>query len=402
MLYLSIILVLFFLIFHYDYQRHNRGRKVWFIALGIVFALIAGLRYRLGIDTIVYDQMYREFPSLGNYLEFDFESIRYGRGFLLFVACCKSISSSFVFFQLIHAAFVNATVFYFLYKYSVNIFFAVLLYFLISYFPYNYEVLRESCAVCMLLIGWKYFLESKWLKYYIIFIIAYLFHPSGIIIGILPLFYLPIFRPFFKMGILQLIFSIVMFMGAISLNFFELIRLVDVKTLQDYASLYEASDYANSLNLNFFGILDYLIRYIIYPIGALWLIKVFNPNANNQTENSKYEKFQYMLFWYVYIAILAFVLRIFYRFNNYFAPFVIIIISNAAFSVLKFPKKSYKLSFGIWLCLLFPYFVFTLSPYFRSDGFSKEMFLHRYYPYESVITMEKDKAREQLYKSNGR
>ena len=322
MLYISIVIIIVCLSFHYDYQRHLKGRRECYIGLCIIFILIAGLRYRLGIDTIAYEYMYSSFPSLNSFFEFDFDSLRYGRGFLFIVALCKSISCDYILFQIVHAIIINSISFYFFYKYSKNIFFSILLYFFICFFPYNFEVLRESCAVVILLFGWKYFLSNSWIKYYSLSIIAYLFHPSGIIMFILPIFYLPIFKPFFTIGKYQIGISIILFFILGSLNIFEFMKIFEVDTLQKYADLYEQSDYAESLKLNILGIIDVGIRYFIYPILAVIVVRSNSLKRNKQESDKNFlKKVEYMVCWYIYIAVLSLAIRIFYRFNNYFAPF---------------------------------------------------------------------------------
>lgn len=405
MLYISIIILLLALIYHYDYQGHKKGRKEIYITCAVIFILVAGLRYRLGTDTIAYENKYPFFPDLFEYFSFDFSQTRYGPGFILFAAIPKTISNEFVLLQLFHAAFVTSVVFYFFYTNTHHPFFAVLLYGLISYFPFTFEVLRESCAVCMLLIGWKFFLKSKWIKYYVCAIIAILFHPSGAVMLILPLGYIQPIRSIFKIGkyfwiSLGLVYIIVMFL---SIKFFDLIRLIEIADVDNYANSYENSKYATGSSMNIVGIVSWCTRVILYPLLAIIIIKRQHRIKTSDTINDeKLSKLEYMTCWFVYIAIMTLYIKLFYRFNNYFYPFAIVAISDAVFSKIKISNSTYRLRFTFWIAVLTPFFLTNFYGLFNNDSGSGIPYIRRYYPYSSVINPHKDKQRENLFSFHGR
>lgn len=405
MLYITIILLLLVLIYYYDYQQYTTSKHEWYIFVSLIFILTAGLRYRLGIDTPAYEFEYTYAPDLSEVGSYNYEQSRYGVGFILFSALAKSISGNFVMLQLLHATFVTSVVFTFFYNNSRHPFFAVLLYFLISYFPLTFEVMRESCAVCMLLIGWKYFKENKWIQYYICAAIGILFHSSAGIMLILPIFYLPTYRFLFRMGKSFWITVGIVFAAAyiLSEQFFSIIKLVQISNIVEYADKYENSKYAASTSLNIYGIITFIIRNLLYPVMAIAILKSKSAvNTRSMLGFDGINKLEYMFCWFVYIAVITLFIKIFYRFNNYFYPFAILAISDAVFTKFKRGRRIVKFSFGIWLILLSPFLALHIYGLFEEEGNSGIPVIRRYYPYESVMDPKMDKEREDLYHYYGR
>lgn len=400
MLYIAILVLLVFLIYHYDYQQHKYCRREWYFVCAVIFILVGGLRYRLGTDTVVYEQQYQYMPDLLSFFSHNFEQEKYGRGFMLIAALARSISNEFVTLQIINAIFINSIIFWFYYKYTNHPFVAILLYAVICYFPLTFEAIREGCAVGMLLIGWKYFLNNQWVKYYLCAIVAIFFHISGSVMLILPIFYLPVFRLFFKMGkgFIITVISVFVICLFLSVKFFDLIRLLQMADVDSYASEYENGSYSGSTSLSIIGMAAFFVKNLLYPIIAIAIIKN-NHKINGLTGNSNYiDKLEYMFCWSVYIAIMTLFLKLFYRFNNYFYMFAILAITDAVFTQVSISHKKIKLSFAVWMILIFPYLSISLSRMFSDDGGSGILFIRRYYPYESVIDPVKDQKRENLYR----
>ncbi|MDE6005949.1 MAG: EpsG family protein [Muribaculaceae bacterium] len=390
--------------FHYDYQGHNKGRFEWYVLCCIVFILISGLRYRLGVDSTRYDYQFINTPSLTELWSFNYDETRFAPGYLLFNSIARSLSDSFVMMQILHAIFINILIFRFFFKNTPHIFVSVLLYFLLLYFNYNFEILRESCAIVIFLYAWKYFKTNEWVKYYICCIFAILFHPSALFLLILPLFYLPIFRVFFKMGLTFWITAggVFVLSSIIAVKFFDVIQMANIASLEDYAISYENSDLAESKNLNMLGMITFFLRVLLYPIIAIALLKGskyigVRLNLGNATK----EKLEYLLCWFVYISIISLYIKLFYRFNNYLYPFWILILSDILFSKIRYIQSIKRFSFGIWMVCLLPYLSLSLYGYFSDDMGSGIKLIKRYYPYSSVLNPTKDEKREQLFRYLG-
>lgn len=405
MLYISIISLLVCLIYHFDYQKHTTYRLSWYIFCGIIFVIVAGLRYRLGIDSTRYDYKFSASPSLMELFSYNYGETRYAPCYIFLNAIARSCSDSFVMMQFLHAIFINSFIFYFFYKNTKHVFFSLFLYFILIYFNYNFEVLRESCAIAIFLFSWKYFKSNDWIKYYICCIIAILFHPSALFLLIFPIFYIPVFRKFFCMGWTFGITVIIVFIisGIVSVKFFDLIRLINIASVDNYAEMYENSSLAESKNLNLIGKATFFIKNLLYPFVAIILLKGSHRfGIRMEIKSDEKYKLEYFLCWFVYISIATVFIKLFYRFNNYLIPFWIIILADVVFSKIHFKRnKHIVLSFGLWWMVLLPYIAINLYGYFSEDTGSNIPLIKRYYPYSSVLNPEKDPKREELYRYLG-
>lgn len=402
--YLFLVLVLLGLIYHYDYRDHLTGRKVWYFGIMIYMILLAGLRYRLGNDTVAYSMSYNDYPDIFNYWDYDFTTEKFGRGYLLVNAIARTISDNFVAMQMILAIFVNTVIFRFFYKNTNKIFTAAFLYFLFSFFGLNMEVLREACAVSMFLIGWEFFWRHKWVKYYICIVIGILFHPSVMFTLILPLFTMKFFHKFFTVSWLSFGIAVGLFFVGFILTskFFDIIRLIGIATLDSYADSYEYSSFAEGKNFNFVGSAVFMLRNLLYPFAIGWLIakkKIINKKLEDETYA---RSLMVMFIMYIYISSLSISLVILYRFNSYLSLFFILTFSEALFHKLKFFRKVYCLSYSLWFVLIFPMLFLQVRGLFEPVGRANEPFIIRVYPYSNVINPELNDRREALYLFNAK
>ena len=60
MIYVFVVLGLFWFIYIYDYKGCRKDKLLWYNIMMIIFVVIAGFRYRLGIELRIVD---RWFPS---------------------------------------------------------------------------------------------------------------------------------------------------------------------------------------------------------------------------------------------------------------------------------------------------------------------------------------------------
>ena len=85
----------------------KNGRNYYIIEC-LVLVLLFGLRYRIGGDSIRYEEAFDTMPKLSN-IEFDFFTLaKYQPLWLLLNSLIKSISDSFVVLQIVQSLFVQA------------------------------------------------------------------------------------------------------------------------------------------------------------------------------------------------------------------------------------------------------------------------------------------------------
>ena len=72
MIYLFVFILLLIPVVKYDLMAKTGGERGWFCFNLVVLILLAGLRYRVGGDTLMYMSIYDDLPSLADLKYFDF------------------------------------------------------------------------------------------------------------------------------------------------------------------------------------------------------------------------------------------------------------------------------------------------------------------------------------------
>src|ERR1035437_3600069 len=218
--------------------------------------LLSTINYGKGKNKI------KDFPKLSDLHTFDFKEAQYDPLWYIFNALIKSIYDNFIFFQLIHAIIINTIIFWFIRKYSKFKYISILFYYIFYYLYFNMEILRESLAVCVFLLSVPYLLQKKWLIYFSISIVAFLFHSSALIA-----FFIPFMSRKLKFQYYILIFSLLTMF--IFIKPYELFSMFTFSGRVDNRILL----YTN-LNVTIYGILMQLI--LIIPVMVLQRIRKIN------------------------------------------------------------------------------------------------------------------------------
>ena len=187
MIYFVILALLVVLSWQYDILGKTEKKEFWYRLLLIIFILVAGLRYRLGGDTINYIKyFYYETPYLWKLSTEDFFAME--PLFLLLNSVVKSLGLKFYVVQLIQTLIVNSLVFAYVKKHSLYPFTCIFFYSIYMYFFYNFEELRASISVAICLFANDYLLDKKWLKGFMLYILGTMFHYSTVLLFVTPFF----------------------------------------------------------------------------------------------------------------------------------------------------------------------------------------------------------------------
>ena len=200
MIYFIIGIILILPIFIFDTKANFNFQKsnLYYYMEMIVLILFAGLRNGVGGDTFSY-MSYWNLDFYENISSLNYSILllldRFGPGWIILSSIVKSLTDEFFVFQIIHAIIINVGIFYFVNRCTSYKFTVIFLYFLTTYFFYNMEIMRQSLANIFILLSLFSFVEKQWKKYYVLIIIATLFHASAIIFILMPLFYNLLKRP---------------------------------------------------------------------------------------------------------------------------------------------------------------------------------------------------------------
>lgn len=400
MIYFIVLAVLIFLSYRYDYYKKSQGRLFSYLVMFAVLVLIAGLRYRIGTDSVRYERYYEEFPYIWELRKNYFLKVRFEPGFVILMSLCKSLTSDFTFFQFVCAIVTNSAVFYFIYKNTRHIFFGIFLYCFILYTQLNFEVLREAFAVSIFLFAWEPLKRNNLLLYYLLILLSIAFHIGSTICLLCPLFFLPGINYFFTFGKRTLFICIgVLGLGfAINYVFFDFIKLLSISaSISDRATAYSKDELGGS-TLNIFGALGTIIKWIAYPLISLYFI-----NLRRKKDHIKFSKafnrLEGLALMSIYIGLISIPIKILFRFNDYFFFFSIVVTSTFLYSSLIIKNKTYKLRFYYWLILLFP--LLFIQAKSQTAGINNSGSLKAYmsyYPYASRLNPEVDRHREAIFR----
>ena len=264
--YIIVLLVLLYGCIHYDVKGNLDTKNRWLYFEWLVLVLLAGLRYKVGGDSIAYyNEFYSQWPTLSEVGTYDNE--RYNILWIYFIAICKSIIDEFWFLQIVHAVIVNTVFFRFFKKHTTYIYTAILFYFILYFFRYNTEVLRASLAVCSFLIGFEFLSKKKWIYYFTCCLVAYGFHSEAIVT-----FFFPLILPLQKIRITG--FSVAMILAVTIVLLFSINLIPFVGSLLGSGKFGEAFAYYSNTNDNVSAI-GYIYSFITQLpfIYMLWQYK---------------------------------------------------------------------------------------------------------------------------------
>ncbi len=376
-----IILFIFFLLLSivYDYYgvKTNRAYAYWFSVSTLI--IVAGFRYHVGLDSIRLEEWYQSCPNIfdlsTDYIQAD---RRFQPLWIIFCSLLKTITPDFVLLQFVQSALVNILIFNFIKKKTAYIFSGLLIYFLLAYLVFNFEIMRESLAVAISLFAVLNLEKKKWTHFLILSLIAFQIHVSAIIILIFPLIYN------IKITKYHILFSLVIVL-VINIYYAKYIDFVFIILSSNSDSFSK-----NIVEYSYAGKVGHTLKYYlnIYFNGFLLPVYFLYLRKYQFKEEFKYSSFVLM---FAVFSLLGNQSVAFLRFSNYQLLFYVILVAEIYQYALK--KISYPILSGLFFSLLisfsFIYSLFKLLP-----NLPNIYAYSRYYPYNSIIFKEKDLDRE--------
>lgn len=399
MIYFVVIAMLIVLSYVYDYRRKEKMRMFWYLFMFVLMVCIGGLRYRLGVDSIMYEMHYEDAPKLWEMFGKKVLESRYGPMFLFFQAFPRSISDDFTLMQFWTTFWICAAVFWFFHKNSRNIFFCLLLFSFFCYFLFIMEQIRQSLAMAMFLLAWKPYRENKWIVYYLLMAVAVMFHLSAAVLLFIPLAKVPGIRQGFVFGRRTIIILAVVFVGGVlvSMYFFKYIQLLNMLTgVTERADAYKHSLFGTQM-LNPMGMVRRFITLMAYPLFALYLIKRRMAGYNKEQKKEATCLTAIVLI-YCYFCVMSFSMELILRVLNYFYLFAFVAMGDVVYEKFKLGRYLVKVRFAGWALLLLPLFFLQGQSYFiGSDSNNFKLYMN-YYPYYSRLDPKMDPMRESYFR----
>lgn len=380
MIYLFIILALVYLSFKYD--GHTKGltnkqnKEIYFIVF--LFIILAGFSKNIGGDVYVtYWPQFSKSPTLDQLTIkkiLDPESLQatnynYKPFYILTRALVRSFTTEFWVYHIFHAIIINSVIFIFLKKRTRYLCLSLLYYFIINYFEYNTEIIRESLAVIMGLLAFNQLEKKKYFLYLLFAFTAFMFHSSGLIVLFMPvgLFLNRIPKKYIFIFFIAL--AIIMPIIYEKTDFATLVSLMGEAEQRQSFRLVQTveADY----NFKF-----YIVHYFKFLILPGFLI-YFSPS---------YYKFHYvgLVMLYLLFRIMGVYGDMFYRFGNYFAPFFWMFMAKGSYGVASYFTNRYRILTILGIFLLF-FSLNSISLLAKDNSGLGYYIYQRYYPYKSIM-----------------
>lgn len=362
-------------------EENRINKKQWYRILCFILLFFTCFHYRLGCDAIEFqDELYPTFPTLDKLKLKELFNLGSEPFVVLLCSVSKTIWDDYLLFQIIHGLFVNIVLMSFFWKNARYPFVAVLIFFTFAYYNYNFEIQRQSIALCIFLLIEKYIHQKKYLKYYLGAMIAIGFHYSGVVFLLLP-FIKDI--KINKLSISLLCVSLVglYFVGRYLQSIPEIALLQFSPDISAKLSVY--TDESRSAGES--GILNLyiLISKVIIPFTLVLLGKKYLD-----------EKYHVYLFLFLLFSVSTVVsIPILSRFADYFTPFYIVMLSNYIYTISKVKKQPLLSSIRLFVILIF--FTFNFYSWFMTKSYNPKIRNYvKIYPYSSVFFPEKNSDRE--------
>lgn len=370
MIYIFVLVLIFIGIYKYDLTNRlfssSKKNNLFFIIAFILF-FIAAFRYYNGGDTKNYAEQFLQIPSWSELSEHHFDEFRYQKGYIYFVSFVKGLWDNFLIQQILTALFVNVVVFRFIKKYSPFVFLTSLIYFILNYFEFNMEIMRECISVSLGLFAYECFKSRRYVLMAILIYVAYQFHVSALILILMPLFAVVNFSK--KSFFIVLVVAVSLPALYIASPNLELYANLIFNQEDWVNNQYLIQEYSETLSTNYY--VTHILKFLVIPFVLLWYV-------------NKKVKFEFtgLVYAYALLQLLSMFSYAFYRFANYFAPFYWIAISYAIYLLISKQRALRTIILGFILMLMI---YLHQNVQFSWDSNNNQYYYNRYIPYESVF-----------------
>ncbi|RHR98915.1 EpsG family protein [Parabacteroides sp. AF14-59] len=385
-----IYLLILFTILFFLYLSEIKGEKSWRIPgsyiIWILFVLVAGLRYRVGGDSLYYQDIYPSFPLFKDLRNYGLYENGYGPLWYLFCATTKAIDTRFFIMQIIHALIINTAMVFFFNKYSRHLLACLLLYYVFYFLYFNMEILRESLAISVFLFNMKNLIDKKWIRYTAGCVLSLGFHLSAVVLFFLPFLMMTLQKKYIKVSLTILFITIT---GL----FYILQNKTDSLTFLPGILLIKMHSYGTREMNNLNGIINNSMPFICYLLIYLVHGRLIRKGSDQSGGNRQDLLFKVFLLF----AFLGGFNEGIFRFTNYLTPLAITYSVNVIYDVTREKRKQ----LGIVVSCLGLFILFAhKSLYYYKDTSGLADHTRRYelwYPYESVFTNKEHYGRELIF-----
>lgn len=184
----QVLLLSFLKRYKSSYLHLNKFFLILNLILIIIFATIRS--FSVGGDLATYIYFYRLVGIIKNYsLSFVSKIIGMEYGFSLLVIICNNLFNERI-LLLIVSLLTYIPIFHFIKKYSSNYCLSILIFLCFELYNQSFNIMRQFIAIGILLLSFQYIKKQSFLRFFMIVLLASLFHKTALIF----LFFYPLYR----------------------------------------------------------------------------------------------------------------------------------------------------------------------------------------------------------------
>lgn len=176
----------------YQYAAHgrayNRFTDVAFFLIVVILSVFAGSRVRYN-DTVNYMRAFLKVPTIDVYLSTP-GMLNFFRNplFMLFQSLLRTYTDNPQWLILTTSVFTQTCFIRFIKRYSENFTFSIFLYFTLGTFVFSLAAIKQILAMAIMTLAFPYLERHKWGRYYLVVLIAMMFHTYAVVYAMLPFF----------------------------------------------------------------------------------------------------------------------------------------------------------------------------------------------------------------------
>lgn len=387
MVYIFAIVVLIYCIIKYDIYNSAKGKSEWFLFIAVYLTFLSALAYRLGGDGFVYMMEYGSY-SISDGFGWKALTNYSGRmpGWVLLTKICRCISPDYALFKFVHAVIINLLFFRSINHFASRKFSAVLAYFILLYFDFNFQLLRQSLAIAIVLNAIPFLMEKKPLAYILVCLIACSFHESAIVAILIPIV--------LKLGDGKR--ALLIYSSAFVLFVILLGTIAPFLTSlgQENDALLKVSYYSSEIDSS--GEISGGVNILINVVIPTLFICFSRNRLPNRTVSS-------LALSYCFMYSLSLFFPIFYRVNDYFILFFYLIYVDLFVEIANFIRSKRltlshsDLSGFSYLFMVLAFITIKARKYLLPYGDTAIPSYVQFYPYSSILFNYRDLYREMLF-----
>ena len=383
-IYIFVIILLIYLIIKYDFRINSSHkdlifRNYWVNFLLLVFICIPTFSYKMGGDTMVYQNWFES--ELSTIDKFSFSDSRWEPLFVLLMSFVKTISNVWIFAHFIIIAFINCSVFSFAKRYVNNIFLFLLLYFVAYFYEYNFEPLRQSIAIGVFLYSLKFLENNSLLNFYVTITLAACFHFTALIAFIIP------FLKRINYNFWVCVFLVVIAVSGTFINIYFQDALMQISffTEGEAYSYYLGSDYIEN-KLNFVGVIFSIMIKVFPVLISYYLVK--------RADVKTFPYINCLSLLFIVMVLLSTSVPILHRLSQFFGIFQIALYSDVLFFNKKILSNIQPYCLSILRILIILTVSVNMYTYYNASNQYGLKNYQRCVPYTSIFTKKADPVRQ--------